>query len=93
MDNMRIIRLAEFRLSENTRNNFPAPVLSIFATLAFAANEVTTFQAIFLMSKTDNPHDHTIKKKSRIQKFVLTRALNAKIFEAYKILEQSKKAA
>ena len=90
MENMRIIRLAEIRLSENTRSNFPDPVLSIFATLAFAANEVTNLQAFFLMSKDDAPQDDIIKKKSKIQKFVLTRALNAKVFEAFECLDKSK---
>lgn len=90
MDNMRIVRLLELRLSSSQIQNLPATVLAVFTTLAYVSNEITTFQALFLSSKPEIARDPVIQSKARIQKFILSRTLNAKIFEGLFALTHSK---
>lgn len=90
MENMRIAYLFELRLPQEQIEKMPKAALSVFTTLAFIANEISVFQALFLASKPEKPRDQIIKKKARIQNYSLIRALNAKTFEGLYALQCSK---
>lgn len=88
---MKIVELYEIQLSKQEIEELGPELTAALSTLAYAANEINCFMGLYLASEPEMPRYEVIKKKARIQKFILTRAMNAKIFEALKAIGDIRK--
>lgn len=88
---MKKVTLAELRFTQEEIKSLGDELVSVLATLAYATNEINVISSLFIFSKPESSKDPIIKKKLEIQKYTLTRCLNAKIFEAYSSIEHAEK--
>lgn len=89
-NNMKLLKLYEVGLSSRDLDELGEDLTAVLATISHAVNEINLFRGLFLLSDPEFPSAERIRKKAQIQKFAITRALNAKTFEALDSIDQAK---
>ena len=91
MKNMKIIHLGELILSREDLEKMPDEELAFLATLCFAVDEIGVFERLLVQTLGSRPKSEELQNAYAIQQLTLMRVLNAKVFEAFNILEQYKR--
>ncbi len=81
---MRILSYGELSFSKAELNRLGSETTALLSAMAYALNEINTFQRLFVASKRPETNDESMRAMFAIEKHTLARALNAKVFEALK---------
>lgn len=83
---MRILSYGELSFAKSELRQLGGETTALLSTMAYALNEINTFQRLFVASKRPETNDENMQMMFAIEKHTLARALNAKVFEALKQL-------
>lgn len=79
--NKKIVHLLRVSLRESDLRHAGDHLEALIATMCFGINELSLFQRLFLLYTSDGPKDSDLRKKFDIERVIITRHMNAKIFE------------
>ena len=88
-----IIHFYEFSIPKADIEAMPSTEVAFLGTLAFAVDEIVTFEKLLVQSFNHRPSADELLGLYQVQQNVLMRSLNAKIFEALKVLKDYKELA
>ncbi|WP_419738477.1 hypothetical protein [Ruegeria sp.] len=91
MTNELTIKLSKLEVPKEDLEKMPASELAFLSTLAFAIDEISVFLKLIIQTFKPRPSSEEFLAAYQIQQNTLMRVLNAKCFEALKIVEQYKK--